>query len=354
MLMDQDQNAASDPRWQAVLDRDAGADGRFVYAVRTTGVYCRPSCPSRHARRENVGFYPSEDAAEAAGFRPCLRCHPRGQSCTQANAALIAEACRMIEVAEEPPATPDLARRIGLSQYHFHRQFKALTGLTPRAYGRAHRAKRLREGLGDTASVTQAIHAAGFNSSSRFYASSKEILGMTPTAFRKGGTDTQIRFALGQCGLGAILVASSDNGVCAISLGDDPAVLLAELQDGFPKAQLIGDDPAYQQLVAQVVGFVEAPQTGLDLPLDIRGTAFQQRVWLALRDIPPGQTVSYAELAQRIGNPSATRAVAGACAANTLAVAIPCHRVVRSDGALSGYRWGVARKRDLLRREGAD
>ncbi|MGA0617284.1 bifunctional DNA-binding transcriptional regulator/O6-methylguanine-DNA methyltransferase Ada [Paracoccus sp. KR1-242] len=351
MLMDQDQKTALDPRWQAVMSRDRSADGTFVYAVRTTGVYCRPSCASRRANPRNVGFFASPDAAEAQGFRPCLRCNPRGQSPAQANAVLVAAACRMIEEAEEMPSTEDLARRIGLSTFHFHRQFKAVTGMTPRRYGAAHRAARVRDALASGASVTAAIHEAGFGSASRFYDGADSAIGMAASAFRKGGEDAVIRFALAQSALGAILVASTDRGICAISMGDDPEPLLAELQDRFPKAQLIGGDDAFEALVARVVAFVEAPGQGLDLPLDIRGTAFQQRVWQALRDIRAGETVSYAELAARIGSPAAVRAVAGACAANKLAVVIPCHRVVRNDGALSGYRWGVERKRELLDRE---
>jgi len=351
MFMHQDQNTALDPRWQTVLRRDKEADGTFVYAVRSTGVYCRPSCASRRANPENVSFFPSPEAAEAQGFRPCLRCHPRGQSPAEASAALIAAACRMIEESEEMPSTEDLARRIGLSPFHFHRQFKALTGMTPRGYGAAHRGGRLREALASGASVTAAIHEAGFGSASRFYEAADSVIGMSPSAFRKGGAKAEIRFALAQCSLGAILVASTEKGLCAISLGDEPEPLLIELQNRFPQARLIGGDAAFEALVARVVAFVEAPGTGLDLPLDIRGTAFQQRVWQALRDIRAGETVSYAELAARIGDPKAVRAVAGACAANTLAVAIPCHRVVRSDGAISGYRWGVARKREILDRE---
>jgi len=351
MFMHQDQNTALDPRWQTVLRRDRDADGTFVYAVRSTGVYCRPSCASRRAKPENVSFFPSPEAAEAQGFRPCLRCHPRGQSPAEANAALIAAACRMIEESEEAPSTEALAHRIGLSTFHFHRQFKALTGLTPRGYASAYRGGRLREALASGASVTAAIHEAGFGSASRFYETAESVIGMSPTAFRKGGAEAEIRFALAQCSLGAILVASTEKGLCAISLGDEPEPLLIELQNRFPQARLIGGDAAFEALVARVVAFVEAPGTGLDLPLDIRGTAFQQRVWQALRDIRAGETVSYAELAARIGDPKAVRAVAGACAANTLAVAIPCHRVVRSDGAISGYRWGVARKREILDRE---
>lgn len=343
-----------DPRWQSVMDRDAGADGSFVFAVRTTGIYCRPSCPSRHAKPANVAFYDAPDAAEAAGFRPCLRCNPKGQSAAQANAEIIAEACRIIEAAPEMPRLDELAARVGFSSHYFHRQFKAITGLTPREWGAAHRARRVRAGLQDKENtVTEAIYDAGFNANSRFYETSDKVLGMTPTAFRQGGRDTDIRFAVGASALGAILVAESDRGICAIAMADDPQVLVNELQDRFPRARLIGGDAAFEARVAQVVGFVEAPQIGLDLPLDIRGTAFQQRVWQALRDIPVGETASYTDIAQRIGAPKSVRAVAGACAANRLAVAIPCHRVVRNDGDLSGYRWGVERKRALLDTESA-
>jgi AraC family transcriptional regulator, regulatory protein of adaptative response / methylated-DNA-[protein]-cysteine methyltransferase len=209
----------------------------------------------------------------------------------------------------------------------------------------------VREALARSGTVTDAIYDAGYNSNGRFYEGSDALLGMTPTRYRDGGADTEIRFAIGQCALGAILVAQSERGVCAIALGDDPDALARELQDRFPKARLIGGDPGFEQLVAQVVGFVEAPGVGLDLPLDVRGTAFQQRVWQALREVPPGRTASYADIAQRIGRPKSVRAVAQACGANVLAVAIPCHRVVRSDGGLSGYRWGVERKRALLARE---
>ena len=270
---------------------------------------------------------------------------------TAHHARLVAAACRRIEGAETAPSLAELAAPSGMSPWHFHRVFKAQTGLTPKAYADAHRAGRLREGLAGARTVTEAILDAGFGSSSRFYERSGERLGMNPTAWRAGGTDARIRFAIGQCSLGAILVASSERGVCAILLGDDPDALARELQDRFPKAELVGGDPDYERVVATVVGFVEAPRIGLDLPLDVRGTAFQERVWRALREIPAGGTASYAEIAHRIGEPRAVRAVAGACAANQLAVAIPCHRVVRSDGGLSGYRWGVERKRRLLERE---
>ena len=341
-----------DARWKSVADRDAAADGTFVYAVKTTGVYCRPSCPSRTAKPQNVRFYDTPAEAEAAGFRPCQRCNPNGRSQAEVNATLVAEACRLIEASEDIPKLDELAARIGMSPYYFHRQFKAITGLTPKQWAAAHRGRRVRVELTDqTASVTGAIHGAGFNSNSRFYEQSTRLLGMTPTAYKNGGKDTEIRFAVAQSSLGAILVAQSAKGICAITLGDDPDELVRDLQDRFPKANLIGGDAGFEKLVARVVGFVEAPRIGLDLPLDIRGTAFQERVWQALRQIPAGQTASYAEIARRIGEPKAVRAVAQACGANKIAVAIPCHRVVRTDGALSGYRWGVERKKALLEKE---
>jgi AraC family transcriptional regulator of adaptative response/methylated-DNA-[protein]-cysteine methyltransferase len=341
----------ADPRWAQVLARDPAADGQFFYSVKSTGVYCRPSCRSRPARPQNVCFHPSSDAAEAAGFRPCKRCRPDQPSARAAQDALILAACRQIEAAEQPPSLDALAQQAGLSRFHFHRLFKAATGLTPKAYAAAHRQQRIKARLTEGETVTTAIYDAGFNASSRLYENAHAMLGMTPGAYRGGGANADIRFAIGQCSLGAILVAQSQRGICAITLGDDPDLLVRLLQDRFPKATLIGGDPAFERLVAQVVGLVEAPQHGLSLPLDVRGTAFQQRVWQALRAIPPGTTVSYAELAQRIGAPTAVRAVAGACAANAIAVAIPCHRVVRTDGNLSGYRWGVERKRALLERE---
>jgi AraC family transcriptional regulator of adaptative response/methylated-DNA-[protein]-cysteine methyltransferase len=267
------------------------------------------------------------------------------------HAVRVIEACRIIEKSETVPALGELARSVGLSPYHFHRVFKEATGLTPKEYAAAHREQRVRRGLVRGRSVTEAIHDAGYNSSARFYEKAGETLGMTPTRFRAGGAGTDIRFAIGECSLGSILVARSERGVCAIFLGDDPAALARELQDRFPRANLIGGDAEFEKLVARVVGFIEVPGTALDLPLDVRGTAFQKRVWQALRGIPTGKTVSYTELAKRIGAPKSVRAVAGACAANALAVAIPCHRVVRNDGGLSGYRWGVERKRALIERE---
>jgi AraC family transcriptional regulator, regulatory protein of adaptative response / methylated-DNA-[protein]-cysteine methyltransferase len=340
-----------DPRWARIAARDRSADGELWYSVATTGVYCRPSCPSRLANPKNVQLHDTLESARASGFRPCKRCNPEGASIKAENAALVAKACRIIEDSEEEPSLEELAGAVGRSASYFHRVFKAVTGVTPNGYAAAHRAKKLREGLAAAGTVTEAIYDAGFSSSGRFYEKSTDMLGMTPSQYRAGGANEEIKFAVGQSALGAILVGSSARGVAAILLGDDPDQLVRDLQDRFPKARLIGADPDYETLVARVVGFVEAPETGLDLPLDVRGTAFQQRVWRALQEIPVGETVSYAEIAQRIGLPKAVRAVAGACAANKLAVAIPCHRVVRHDGALSGYAWGVDRKRALIDRE---
>ncbi|HVG33270.1 MAG TPA: bifunctional DNA-binding transcriptional regulator/O6-methylguanine-DNA methyltransferase Ada [Pyrinomonadaceae bacterium] len=341
----------NDPRWAAVVARNPDADDKFYYSVQTTGVYCRPSCAARLARPENVRFHATCEDAENAGFRPCRRCKPKLPKLVEQHAMKVTEACRIIEESESVPGLKDLAERVGLSTYYFHRVFKQATGLTPREYAAAHRSKRVRRELGRTQTVTEAIFDAGYNSSSRFYEKSNDLLGMTPTNYRAGGANTEIRFAVGECFLGSILVARSDRGVCAILLGDDADALTRELQDRFPQANLIGGDSLFEQLVSRVVGFVEAPGIGLDLPLDVRGTAFQQRVWRALREIPCGETASYTEIARRIGSPNSVRAVAQACAANSLAVAIPCHRVVRNDGGLSGYRWGVERKRALLAHE---
>ena len=340
-----------DPRWAAVLARDPQADGQFVYAVKTTGIYCRPSSLARLPKPQNVEFFDTAQQAEAAGYRPSKRASKDQSDVAAQHAATVATACRQIEMAENPPALNELAEAAGLSPFHFHRVFKAATGLTPRAYAAAHRSRRVRERLADGNSVTDALYDAGFNSNSRFYESANQLLGMKPGDYRAAGQNNDIHFAVGQCSLGAILVAQSERGVCAILLGDDPHQLVCDLQDQFRNANLIGADSGFEQLIAKVVGFIEAPAIGLDLPLDVRGTAFQERVWQALREIPLGSTASYAEIAQRIGAPTSMRAVAQACGANRLAVAIPCHRVVRSDGNLSGYRWGVERKRQLLERE---
>jgi AraC family transcriptional regulator of adaptative response/methylated-DNA-[protein]-cysteine methyltransferase len=343
--------SGDDERWEAVVSRDRAANGAFYYSVRTTGVYCRPSCAARLPRRENVRFHATCAEAERAGFRPCKRCRPNEAALAEREASAVSQACRMIAEAEEMPSLKALADSAGMSRFHFHRVFKTLTGVTPKAYADAHRAQRVRHELMRSATITDAIYDSGFNSNGRFYAASSGFLGMTPTSFRAGGKGASIRFAVGECWLGSILVAATDKGVCAIMLGDDPDALVRDLQDRFPNARLIGNDKDFERLVAKVVGFVSEPSGGLDLPLDVRGTAFQQRVWKALREIPPGSRASYTEIAERIGQPKAVRAVAHACASNPIAVAIPCHRVVRRDGSLSGYRWGVERQRALLERE---
>ena len=342
----------ADPRWQRFMARDAAADDTFVTAVLSTGIYCRASCPARRPKPENVRFFATCAEAEQAGFRSCKRCRPELPARTAVNAELVARACRTISAAEESPSLSALARTAGLSPFHFHRIFKTTTGVTPKAYADAERVRRMQAALTTSdATVTEAIFEAGYGSSGRFYAAADETLGMTPTTYRNGGGATTIRFAVAACSLGQVLVATSSKGVCSIMLGDDPDALTRDLRDRFPKADLVGHDPAFQATLDKVIALVELPGMGLDLPLDIAGTAFQRRVWEALRTIPAGQVATYREIADRIGQPKAVRAVAGACAANALAIAIPCHRVVHSGGSASGYRWGVERKRALLARE---
>ncbi len=341
----------SDPRWLAVQARDKAADGQFVYAVTSTGIYCRPSCSARQALPENVQFHLDCSSAEAAGFRACLRCKPDQRSPDETQRALIERACHVIEQAESPPTLNALAAQVGLSPYHFHRLFKAITGVTPKGYASAHRANRVRDQLTASGSVTEALYEAGFNSSGRFYTVANQLLGMTPKAYKAGGANVRIRYAVGDCSLGVLLVAQSERGICAILFDEDAAALEADLRRRFPNALIEAADDAFSQTLAEVIAFVEAPGQGLSLPLDIRGTAFQQRVWQALQTIPVGKTASYRDVAEVIGAPLAVRAVAGACAANSLAVAIPCHRVVRNDGGISGYRWGIERKQKLLEKE---
>jgi AraC family transcriptional regulator of adaptative response/methylated-DNA-[protein]-cysteine methyltransferase len=351
--MDQPAYGNDDARWAAVQERDARADDVFYYSVRSTGVYCRPSCASRPARRANVAFHASLQDAEAAGFRPCLRCRPDQPPLAARHAEAVAMACRLIDDAAGEPDLDTLAQACGMSRFHFHRVFKSHTGITPKAYAAARRAERLQRGLAQAPSVTAAAFDAGFGSSGRFYATAPAVLGMAPARYRQGGSGETIRFALTRCSLGALLVAATERGLCAILLGDEPGALARDLRARFPQAALREAEPAFAATVAQVAALVDDPHAGIDLPLDVRGTAFQQRVWQALRAIPAGRTVSYAGLAAQLGMPQGARAVAGACAANPAAVLIPCHRVVRGDGGLSGYRWGIDRKRLLLAREGA-
>jgi AraC family transcriptional regulator of adaptative response/methylated-DNA-[protein]-cysteine methyltransferase len=343
--------ATDDDRWKAVLRRDSGADGQFVFAVKTTGVYCRPSCGARRARRENVQFYRTPADAERAGFRACKRCRPDDAEFDRGHADAVAKACATIVKADEPPDLEALATAAGVSPSQFHRIFKSMTGLTPKAYAIAQRARRVREALSKCDSVTSAFHNAGFRSSGRFYAKSTQFLGMLPATFRAGGAGATIRFAVARCSLGSVLVAASQHGVCSVALGGDADALVRELRDRFPKATLLGGDEAFGDVTAKVVALVERPAAGLNLPLDVQGTAFQHRVWRKLREIACGQTWTYSELAEALGEPHSARAVARACAANPVAVAIPCHRIVGTDGSLSGYRWGVDRKAKLLRAE---
>ncbi|MBA3696789.1 MAG: bifunctional DNA-binding transcriptional regulator/O6-methylguanine-DNA methyltransferase Ada, partial [Methylotenera sp.] len=304
----------NDRRWQQVQERDHAADGRFYYSVSTTGVYCKPSCAARLARPEHVLFHENCEDAELAGFRACKRCKPGQLDLAETHAKVVADSCRLIEAAEENMTLGYLSAKAGLSSYYFHRIFKSVTGLTPKDYAISYRAKKVRNELHKKTTVTEAIFEAGYNSTSRFYEKSGQLLGMTPTNYKSGGTNAVLHFAIGDCTLGAILVASSERGVCAIFLGHDPEVLIKDLQDAFPRAHLIGADHHYEALVAKVIGFVEAPLSNQKfikhLPLDIRGTVFQQRVWQALQQIPTGKTVSYSELAAMAGLPKAVRAVA--------------------------------------------
>lgn len=338
-------------RWDAVLMRDQRADGTFLYAVKTTGVYCRPGCASRLPKREHVRFFQTCSEAEQAGFRPCKRCQPNVASPREVQVKLVAHLCKLIETSEPSLSLSELATVAGLSPYYLQRLFKAIVGMTPKAYAIAQRQQRLRDDLQKSRSVTQAIYDAGFSSSSQVYGGASEMLGMAPSQYKAGATDVAIWFAIERSSLGWVLVAATAQGICAIDFGDTPETLTEQLQVRFPKAQLQTSDPAFSHWVAQVLALIETPDRGLDLPLDIQGTAFQQRVWQALQAIPSGTTMSYTEVAKQIEHPTAVRAVAAACAANTLAVVIPCHRVVRSNGALSGYRWGIERKRALLERE---
>jgi AraC family transcriptional regulator, regulatory protein of adaptative response / methylated-DNA-[protein]-cysteine methyltransferase len=353
IMIDQGAYADDAARWQAVAARDRAAEGEFLYAVTTTGVFCRPTCPSRRPRRENVRFFATASAASAAGFRPCQRCRPTGSSIAADHGAAIRRACALIEASATPPLLADLAAAARLSPYHFHRLFKAVTGVTPRAYAAARRVRRVQDELAAGTPVAEALYGAGYGSSSRLYEAASATLGMTPAAYRKGGAGTELAWGVAETPLGLLLVAASVCGIAMIELGDDEAELVRRLDARFANAVRRRDDAALRPALAALRGFIARPAQGLQLPLDIRGTAFQRLVWEQLQLIPMGETASYGEIARRLGRPGAARAVARACAANELALAIPCHRVIGGDGALAGYRWGVARKRQLLAREGA-
>jgi AraC family transcriptional regulator of adaptative response/methylated-DNA-[protein]-cysteine methyltransferase len=335
-------------RWEALVRRDPYAGSAFFYGVTTTGVYCRPGCSSRLPNRKNVVFFTNYFDAEKAGFRPCKRCLPNAVSADEERTAMMIRACKLIDESEEPPKLADLAAGVGISPSHLHRLFKEIVGVTPKAYAVALRMRRLQSALTQRVSITEAVYEAGFNSSSRFYERSADMLGMKPTSYKNGADGIRIRYAVTESFLGWVLVAATDRGICAIEFGDTPQTMVERLRDRFPKADLNEADSIFGGWVSKVTAFIEAPAGGLDLPLDIQGTAYQQRVWKALREIPAGSTRSYGVLARQIGNPKAARAVARACGANRIAVAIPCHRAIGSNGGLVGYRWGLVRKEALL------
>jgi AraC family transcriptional regulator of adaptative response/methylated-DNA-[protein]-cysteine methyltransferase len=338
-------------RWQAVEARDRRAEGQFFYAVVTTGIFCRVTCPSRRPRRENAAFFVTAAEAQQAGYRPCLRCHPTGRSPEQEHNAAIRAACALIDQAETPPPLKDLAEAAGLSPFHFHRLFKAITGVTPRSYIASKRVTKVQRELAAGTPVTDALYGAGYGSSSRLYEQAHASLGMTPAAFRQGGSGAAIRWTIATTPLGRLIVAATPAGICMIEFGADEADLEARLHSRFPRSANIRTDAELSAQVQAIADFIDLPERGLNLPLDIQGTAFQRRVWQALQAIPPGETASYTDIAERLGQATAARAVARACAANGIALAIPCHRVIRGNGELSGYRWGVDRKRNLLARE---
>ncbi|MFN8528272.1 MAG: bifunctional DNA-binding transcriptional regulator/O6-methylguanine-DNA methyltransferase Ada [Anaerolineae bacterium] len=337
--------------WQAVTDRDPAFDGMFVYAVRTTGVFCRPTCPAKRALRHHVEFFATCGEAESAGYRPCLRCQPTAERSPQQD--LIVRVCRYLETAPEIPTLDELAALFFVSPFHLQRMFKRAVGVSPRQYADTHRRERMKAELKQQDTVTTAFYEAGYGGSSSFYRSAAEALGMAPITYREGGIDTTITYTTARCSLGVALIAASEKGVCAIRMGDDDDALLDELRAEFPQADLQRDETALANAVAAVIAVIDGDRMTIDLPLDIRATAFQRKVWDALRAIPYGERTSYRDIAERIGQPSAVRAVANAIGANPVAIAIPCHRVVREGGALSGYRWGVDRKRALLEHEAA-
>ncbi|NWG15491.1 MAG: bifunctional DNA-binding transcriptional regulator/O6-methylguanine-DNA methyltransferase Ada [Chloroflexi bacterium] len=336
-------------RWQAVLDRDARFDGAFVMAVRTTGIYCRPSCPARHPRRENVHFYACPADAERDGFRPCKRCSPNTQAF---EAAVVQQVCAYLEThLDENPRLADLGWAAGLSPQHLQRVFKRALGISPRQYADARRLERLKARLKEGRAVTDALYEVGYSSSSRLYERAPGQLGMTPAVYRRGGQDMDIRYTVEECPLGWLLVAATERGVCAVSLGDTPAYLEGELRADYPAAAITRDEGELGAWVKPLLRHLDGQQPHLELPLDVRATAFQRRVWQALQAIPAGETRTYSQIAASIGSPKAARAVGSACAHNPVSLLIPCHRAVREDGSLGGYRWGLARKAALLERE---
>jgi AraC family transcriptional regulator of adaptative response/methylated-DNA-[protein]-cysteine methyltransferase len=345
-MIEADSTAAG--RWQAVCARDARADGTFVFAVRTTGVFCRPQCAARRPRRENVEFFGTVADARAAGYRACKRCRPEARSIADELVTLVDRACRTIDAAETEPSLAELAAAAGKSPFHFQRTFKRVTGVSPHEYAAAKRVEGLRQALPARERIADAVYDAGFGSSSRAYSLAASTLGMTPSAYAAGGRGERVRFATGRSDLGWIGVALTARGVAAIELGDSREEVSARINERFAAADVAEDHSELQDVLAAILRFVEQPRAGLDLPLDVQGTAFARRVWRALTQLAPGQTATYAQIAAAIGRPGAARAVASACAANPAALAIPCHRVVPASGGSGGYRWGAERKRALL------
>ena len=338
-------------RWRAVEKRIPEAGDAFVYAVTTTGIYCRPSCSSRRPNRKNVRFFDTSADAESAGFRACKKCKPQDSDNCRRIDDRIVQACHIIDNSEQSPTLEQLGRAVGLSPYHFQRLFKSALGITPKEYAAGRRMHRMKDSLSQGASVTDAIFDAGFGSNSRLYENSDRELGMTPTTYQNGAQGMVIQYALGRSFLGPVIVAATDKGICAIEFGTSSQALVDQLRQRFPKADIKKGRDDFNRLVQTVTSFIESPSQGLNLPLDIQGTAFQRRVWKALQNIPAGTTATYSDLAEQIGQPKAARAVANACAANKIAVAVPCHRVIRRDGNLGGYKWGLDRKQELLKKE---
>lgn len=345
----------ADSLWQAVVAKDKRFDGQFVFAVSSTGIYCRPSCPARRARRDRVTFFSLPEAAEHAGFRECRRCHPRNLSALDPQVELVQRACRLIESEDEEKLGLDaLSKQLGLSSFHLQRTFKSVMGVTPKQYSEACRARRFRTSVQRGESITAAMYDAGYGSSSRLYERAESELGMTPATYGRGGRAMKINYTVASSPLGQLLVAATTKGICMVSLGDKDIELEANLHREFAAAEIARDDAKLRAAVAEIVKHLEAKQPRIELPLDIRATAFQRQVWEALQAIPLGETRSYSEVAKEIGRPSAVRAVARACATNPVALVIPCHRVIREDKSLGGYRWGLERKKALLASEKAN
>lgn len=342
---------SDEKRWYAIVHKEQAAEGSFYYGVKTTGVFCRPGCSSRLPNRENVEYFTSRKAAESAGYRPCKRCKPASNSKNEEIEQIIIRACKSIVQSNSPLKLKDLAETAGMSPYHFHRLFKMIVGITPKQYASKHQADRFRKCLKSSESITDAIYSAGFSSSSGAYAKKRDHLAMKPRDYRAGGAGVTIHYGLARCDLGWLIVATTRRGVCAIEFSDDPAALPQQVQNRFPQANLQEAGSGFVALIREVIEFIKSPHNSFNMPLDIQGTAFQQKVWNVLRQIKPGETLSYTDVAERIDNPKAVRAVATACASNKLAVVIPCHRVIAKDGTLSSYRWGAERKKRLLENE---